>query len=163
MPRCFPPRRKRAPDLAAPAPQSLSIIVRAGHVITADRANQLAATGLQTLRADGTIARSVFQHNRGARIIRGAHGMIRLGSLVRRRLVRYRLHGSKVIAHPLPTGKRDGPVYGREGMGANCDIWSEIGSRRRDWHHLHLNYMSRRALRRVSGAGDQDGPSIVSP
>ena len=47
-------------------------------------------------------------------------------------------------------------------MGANCDIWSETGSRKRDWHHLHLNYKSRRALRRVSGAGDQHGPSIIS-
>jgi len=49
------------------------------------------------------------------------------------------------------------------GNGANCDIWSETGSRKRDWHHLHLNYKSRRAPRQVGGAGDQHGPSIVSP
>jgi hypothetical protein len=48
------------------------------------------------------------------------------------------------------------------GIRANCDIWSETGPRKRDWHHLHLNHMSRRALRQVSGAGDQHGPSIVS-
>jgi hypothetical protein len=31
--------------------------------------------------------------------------MIRLDSVVRRHLLRYRLHGSKVIAHPRKTGK----------------------------------------------------------
>src|SRR6202043_4274372 len=47
----------RAPDLDEPAPQSLSIIVRAGHVITTYRTNQLATAGLQPLRADGTKVR----------------------------------------------------------------------------------------------------------
>ena len=40
--------------------------------------------------------------------------MIRLENVVRRHLLRYRLHGSKVIAHPRKTGKRRGvAVAGR--------------------------------------------------
>jgi hypothetical protein len=96
---------KKAPDLDEPAPQSLSIIVRARHVITAYRTYQLATTGFEPLRADGAIVRSVFV-KRGRRSIRGAHRMIRLESVVSRHLLRCRLHGWKVIAHPRKTGKR---------------------------------------------------------
>ena len=39
--------------------------------------------------------------------------MIRLNNVVGRHLLRCRLHGSKVIAHPRRTGKRWGTLVGR--------------------------------------------------
>src|SRR5258708_1343897 len=48
------------PAATVPGPQSISVIVRARHVIAAHRANQFAAPRLQPLGADGTILRSIF-------------------------------------------------------------------------------------------------------
>lgn len=101
-------------------PHSLSVIVRAGHVISADRANQLAAPGLKPLRANRAIPGDIF-----VRPEREAVGnfcgrityVLRGHSLCRENTTRLRLHrsgslfrgtfhGSTVIAHPLAGEKR---------------------------------------------------------
>src|SRR5438309_287503 len=43
------------------------IVVRAGHVIAANRTDQLTATGLQPLRANGTVPRRIFGRRGGTR------------------------------------------------------------------------------------------------
>src|ERR1700737_3967896 len=96
----------RAPDLYEPSPQSLSIIVRAGHVITADRTNQLATAGFEPLRTDGAIMRSMFvRRDRGSKNIRRVNRMIRLESVVGRHLLRCGLHGSKVYSTSAENGE----------------------------------------------------------
>jgi hypothetical protein len=86
------------------------IKVRAGHVIAADVANQLAAPGFQPLRADGTIPRSIFSRKKSHTVDLG-----RLRRSQSQLLLHGAFHGSKVIAHP-PAREKYGE--GQEGKKA---------------------------------------------
>src|SRR5580692_7768904 len=102
-------------------PHSLSVIVRAGHVISADQANQLAAPGLEPLRANRAIPGNVFVRRKreitGAccarlRVLSDGHSWCR-ETITRLRLdrsspcFRGTFHGPTVIAHPLAREKRE--------------------------------------------------------
>jgi hypothetical protein len=117
----------------AEAAQLTSIVVRAGHVISADRADQLAAPGRQPLRANRAIPGSILVR-RGGNIFRLPCDRIRFLATGRRlqryRCIRLRLdpsifrvnrsrpffrgtfHGPKVIAQPTAREKRVGRVGG---------------------------------------------------
>ena len=143
MPRCFPPRRKNPPaatlagatKLTKFLPKSLyrwphrglartilhSIVVRARHIIAADRANQFAAPRCQPLRAHGTIPRGVCLRSRCSRTLQSYPRLLarcdqrRFDSPMRslrqnrrKLLLRGAFHGSTVIAHPPALEKRGG-------------------------------------------------------
>src|ERR1700722_11844470 len=117
----------------AEAAQLTSIVVRAGHVISADRADQLAAPGRQPLRANRAIPGSILVR-RGGNIFRLPCDRIRFLATGRRlqrdRCIRPRwdpsifrgnrscpffrgtFHGPKVIAQPNAGEKRVGRVGG---------------------------------------------------
>src|SRR6267143_1709601 len=95
-----------------PEPSRISVIVRTGHVITADRTDQLAPPRLQPLRADGTIPRSIFGPNgAGQTTLRGPSrlscGLCWLAEDLNWFLLRGAFHSPTVIAHP-PAGEKLG-------------------------------------------------------
>ena len=114
----------------AEAAQLTSIVVRAGHVISADRADQLAAPGRKSLRANRAIPGSILV--RRGRLFFQIHRLrlrfVTSGRLQRDRCTRLRLapasirvnrscpffrgtfHGPKVIAQPTAREKRVGRV-----------------------------------------------------
>jgi hypothetical protein len=101
--------------------QLTSIVVRAGHVISADQADQLAAPDLQPLRANRAIPGNIFvfaRRNRKAggagvgrvRVILRGHSCCRENSTLLRLdrsdpFFRGTFHGPTVIAHPLAREK----------------------------------------------------------
>src|SRR3984957_3126022 len=117
----------------AEAAQLTSIVVRAGHVISADRANQLAAPGRKPLRANRAIPGSILVR-RGGILFRIHSCRVRIHTLWRsfRRdkctrlrsdplilrvnrscpCFRATFHGPKVIAQPSAGEKRVGRVGG---------------------------------------------------
>ncbi len=146
----------------AEAAQLTSIVVRAGHVISADRANQLAAPGREPLRANRAIPGSILVR-RGRTLFRipclRRLRSLTSGRLQRDRCTRLRLdpasirvnrscpffrgtfHGPKVIAQPNAREKRVGRVGGPE-------------SRLR-WVHVKLPLRSSRLALSVCSGLDQ--------
>jgi hypothetical protein len=126
MPRSYPPQGMAqviGSGSTSLGPHSLSVIVRAGHVISADLANQLAVPGPQPLRADRAIPGSVFVRSREiSRPCRRRNRVFLRGQSLRneattrfrcyRNLLPFRdtFHGRTVIAHPLAREKRAGRV-----------------------------------------------------
>src|ERR1700676_1656510 len=90
-------------------PHSLSVIVRAGHVIAADWANQLASPRFQPLGADGTIQQSVLLvWRRGALLFPGPPAPI-LGSRARGTIGYFRRGGQAgVLCDPASVEFRRG-------------------------------------------------------
>lgn len=88
------------------------IIVRAGHVITAQRTNQFAAPRFQPLRTDGTIPRRVFGTSNGGLGIlqrrRGLScGLCWIGLDLSFLPLRGAFHGGTVIAQCREIGDRE--------------------------------------------------------
>jgi hypothetical protein len=110
-------------------PHSLSVIVRAGHVIPADRAKQLTAPGLEPLRTDRTIPGNIFVHrgNEGAVQFCCGPAVLRCHSGFGDNTTWLQFdgsspcfhgafHGPTVIAHPIVREKRSvGWAAGRAG------------------------------------------------
>src|SRR5258708_29910227 len=87
------------------APQSISIIVRAGHVISAVRTHQFTSPRFQPLRADGTIRRSIFDPCGQAPVgilppSLSRRCLCRFHTYRNNSLLRGMFHGPIVIAHP---------------------------------------------------------------
>ena len=130
------------PGATGLGPHSLSVIVRAGHVISADQANQLAASRLEPLRANRTIPGNVFVRSTRevTRACSERAGFLLDGrSRCREKITCLPLdpsilrvngrspwfhgafHGPTVIAHPLVREKR--LVGGREWRVGALGIW----------------------------------------
>ena len=146
-------KSERLPAATSEAAQLTSIVVRAGHVISADRADQLAAPGREPLRANRAIPGSILVR-RGGNIFRLPCDRIRFLA-TGRRLHRYRciglrlspsifrvnrscpffrgtFHGPKVIAQPFAREKRVTGVGGlrlRPASGIHTRASSGVGRR----------------------------------
>src|ERR1700722_2434198 len=158
----------------AEAAQLTSIVVRAGHVISADRANQLAAPGHQPLRANRAIPGHIFVRRGGIlfrihacrvrfrtsrrRFQRGSYTRLRLNPLILRvnwscPFFRGTFHGPKVIAQPLAREKRDRRVGRRRHVSP--------GSRKAHWQRTSVDLSGnlRRRDCRVGGYVGWDVPN----
>src|ERR1700742_516189 len=167
------------------AAQLTSIVVRAGHVISADRTNQLAAPGHQPLRANRTIPGSIFV--RRGRILFRIHCVrVRLLGCIRHRdrCTRLRLnptflgvnrsgpffrgtfHGPKVIAQPNAGEKRVGRVGGRRERLGVCEqgaagFLTAPGRRSKTFQHPGVGAAAGLPKGDMAAVGTRNGPADI--